>query len=198
MSNRIIPYGVKVTTAAASDVISLYSQDNAKVYTKDTNGVRWNLLGTTSPGIEYASAALSAAKDVRIEAGGREVFFSIGTAAVVTDRRGLRGQGAPTALNATGDLTAAAIASGIVTSTTGSAVTATIPTGTVMEAAVELEIGESIDWSVINTGATNAITVTAAASGHTVVGEGAVAAETSAVFRTRKSAASTYITYRVG
>jgi hypothetical protein len=198
MSNRIAPYGVATVSAAASDIIAVYSLDSAKVYTKSSTASYWGLVGTTTPGIEYASSALSAAKEVRIEAGGDEVFYSVGAAAVVTNRRGLRGQGAPTALNTTGALTAAAIGSGIVTSTTAAAVTATIPTGAVMEAGVELAIGESIDWSVINTGDTNAITVTAAASGHTVVGAGAVAAETSGLFRTRKTAASTYITYRVG
>ncbi len=36
------------------------------------------------------------------------------------------------------------------------------------------------------------------AYGHTVVGAGAVATATSGLFRTRKSAASTFITYRIG
>jgi hypothetical protein len=67
-----------------------------------------------------------------------------------------------------------------------------------MEAAGEYDIGESFDWSAINTGGANAFTVTAAASGHTVVGAGAVAASTSGVFRTRKTAASTFVTYRIG
>lgn len=198
MSNRIAPYGQVTVDAAASDIIAVYSLDSAKVYTKSATASVYGLLATTTAGQEYASSALSAAASVRIEAGGEEVFYSVGAAAVVTNRRGLRGQGGPGTLNATGTLTAALIASGIVTSTTAAAVTATLDTGAVMEAALELEVDESFDWSVINTGGANAFTVTAAASGHTVVGTGAVAASTSAVFRTRKSAASTYITYRIG
>lgn len=198
MSDRVAPYGVVTVNAAATDKIAVYSLDSAKVYTRSTGDSYWGLLGTVTGGAEYLSAALSAAKEVRIEAGGNEVFYAIGTAPIVTNRRGLRGQGAPTALNATGALTAAAIGSGIVTSTTAAAVTATLPTGAVMEASLDMDVGESFDWSVINTGDTNAITVTAAATGHTVVGIGAVAAETSGLFRTRKSAASTYITYRIG
>lgn len=105
---------------------------------------------------------------------------------------------APTALNSTGTLTSAMILGGIVTSTTGAAVTATLDTGAVMDAASEWEIGEAFRWQVINTGGANAFTVTAAASGHTVVGAGAVAASSSGDFLTRKTAADTFITYRIG
>ena len=66
-----------------------------------------------------------------------------------------------------------------------------------MDAALQMEIGESFDWAAINTGGANAFTVTAAASGLTVVGAGAVAATTSAIFRTRKTAAATFVTYRL-
>ena len=198
MSNKIVPYGsVIVEDVAAGNIITVYSLDSAKVSTRSIGGSSWALLSFVKAAEEYASSALSFAKDVKIEAGGREAFYSIGTAAVVTNRRGLRGQGAPVALNATGALTAAAIASGIVTSTTAAAVVGTIPTGAVMDAALELEVGEAIDWSVISTGG-NAFTVTAAASGHTVVGVGAVATVTSGLFRTRKTAVATYVTYRIG
>ena len=100
-------------------------------------------------------------------------------------------------LNATGALTAAMILSGIVTSTTAAAVAGTLPTGAVLDAASEFAIGDSFDWSVIATGA-NAFTVTAAATGHTVVGTAAVATVTSGAWRTRKTAAETFVSYRIG
>lgn len=198
MSNRVGPHGQVTFSAAASDIIVAFSRDDAKVYTKAAGGTYFGFLEKITAGEEYTSSALSAAAEVRIEAGGAEVYYNWGAAPAVLDRRGLRGQGAPTALNATGALTAAAILSGIVTSTTASAVAGTVPTGTVMDAALEMAIGESFDWSVIVTGDTNAFTVTAAASGHTLVGTGVVAAESSGLFRTRKTAAATYITYQVG
>jgi hypothetical protein len=107
-------------------------------------------------------------------------------------------QGAPGALNATGTLTAALIGTGIVTSTSAAGVTATLNTGELMDDAFakEIEIGEAFDWSVINTGP-NTFTVTAAASGHTVVGAGAVATTTSGLFRTRRTAVDTWVTYRL-
>ena len=115
--------------------------------------------------------------------------------AVITERRGLRGQGAPGVLDATGALTAEMILSGIVTSAAAT-VAGTVPTGTVMDAAFDLEIGESVDWSVIKVGANN-FTVTAA-TGHTLVGSGVVATTTSGLFRSRKTAANTFVTYRIG
>ena len=107
-------------------------------------------------------------------------------------------QPTPGTLNATGTLTAALIATGLVTSTTAAAVTATLDTGAVMSAAFpEMQIDDAFDWCAIATGA-NAFTVTAAASGHTVVGSGVVATGTSKQFRTRKTAASTWATYNIG
>jgi 3-keto-L-gulonate-6-phosphate decarboxylase len=65
-----------------------------------------------------------------------------------------------------------------------------------METAKYWSIGDSIRWNAIATGA-NAFTVTAAASGHTVVGAGAVATGTSGEFLTKKTATDTFVTYRV-
>ena len=105
-------------------------------------------------------------------------------------------QGTPGTLDTTGTLTGALIAGGIVTSA-AAAVTATLDTGTAMAAAFgdELHIGDCVDWSVIKIGA-NTFTI-AGDTGHTVVGALAVATATSASFRTLRTAASTFITYRL-
>ncbi len=195
MLQNIAPYSFVEVAIPASDILHVYSQDSAKVYTKAA-GLVYDLLARTVGGTEYASGAFSAAKTAKIEAGGREVFYNYGVAPGILARRGLHGQGPPGVLNATGALTAAMILSGIVTTTVAAAVTATLPTGTVLDAAIEMEIGESFDWTVgSNTGA-NDFTVTAA-DGHTVVGLMAVATTCSAIFRTRKTAAATYVTYAV-
>ena len=74
-------------------------------------------------------------------------------------------------------------------STTGRA--PTVPTGTAVNAVIL--IGESLDWSFINTG-DQTVTITAA-EGHTLVGGMAIAAGTQKSFRTRCSAANTAVTY---
>ena len=104
--------------------------------------------------------------------------------------------GTPATLNTTGTLTMAALSSSFITSSTGAAVVATIDTGTAMDTAdPAFAIGDAIDWTAINTGGANAFTVTAS-SGHTLVGTGVVALSTSGSFRTTKTAAATYVTYR--
>lgn len=90
--------------------------------------------------------------------------------------------------------TAAMITGGIVTSTTASGVTATLDTGAAMDAAMDADIGDCWEWSVINTGGTNSLTVTAS-SGHTVVGDGVCVTATSCRYLTVKTAAATYVTY---
>ena len=128
-----------------------------------------------------------------------------GRTAVTQDDAGsqLLIQGTPGTLNATGTLTAALIVTGIVTSSAASAVVATVDTGTAMDTALSatIAIGEAFDWSAINTHATNAFTVTAATD-HTLVGSGVV--DTDAVgggsgrFRSKRTAANVWVTYRIG
>jgi hypothetical protein len=138
----------------------------------------------------YASGAT-----IQVEAQAATVFYETGTSPVVQSFYNAQLQPAPVALDATGPLTATAILNGLVTSTTAAAVAGTLPTGAVLDLASEFAVGDSFDWSVIATGA-NAFTVTAAA-GHTIVGTAAVATVTSGRFRTRKTAANTFVTYRM-
>jgi hypothetical protein len=142
----------------------------------------------------YASGA-----QIIIEAqGGVEVQYEVGTAPVVKqDRREATVQPTPIAVNTTATLTIAQLLNGIITSTTAAAVTGTLPTGTLTDAGSDFLVDEAFDWTVINTGATNAFTV-AAGTGHTVIGNMVVALSASGMFRTRKTAANTFVTYRIG
>jgi hypothetical protein len=112
---------------------------------------------------------------------------------------GVQAQGTPTAKTGDATLTIAELLTGIITATSASAVALTLPTGALTDAGDgAMAIGQSFDWTVINLGsASGAVTMTAAASGHTYVGAAVVAISTSAVFRTRKTAADTFVTYRV-
>ena len=144
----------------------------------------------------YVSAAFTNATSVTIQAGASGATYAVGTDPVISDTGKFQLQGAPGVLNATGALTSAMILAGIVTSTSAAAVVATLPTGTVLDAASEFAIGDSFDWSVINTGP-DTFTVTAATD-HTVVGVAAVATVTSVAWRTRKTAANVFVSYRIG
>ena len=88
------------------------------------------------------------------------------------------------------------ILSGILTSNYTTALSLGLPTGLAVNNAL-LTINQSVDWSLINIGtATGAVTLTAV-GGHSVVGNNVVAIGTSARLRTKFSAASTAITYRL-
>jgi len=203
MSNLLKRNSSVEFTLAASDKLAVYSKAPANIYTKGNypNFVSsTTLLKLTEADIEYVSSAVSIATVVVIEAGNQDVYYNAGTAPVITERKGLRGQGAPVAANTTGAATAAVMISGmlsgIITTTVAAAVTGTLPTFTELEAAVELAVGESFDWAVNSVTGANAFTV-AASTAHTVIGTMAVATVTSGLFRTRKSSATAYVTYRL-
>jgi hypothetical protein len=197
-SNQIVyPQGTKEITLSANESIAVYTQGKCQVlrqlgYPNMPSSL--SLLGTVNNG-ETVFGPYASGATIVLQAGANEVGYETGLDPVVLSQRTAARQGAPGALNATGALTAAMIAAGIVTSTTAAAVAGTLPTGAVMDTELEgMQIGTSFDWSVITTGA-NAFTVTAAASGHTVVGNMVVAAGKAGLFRTRKTAAATYVTY---
>lgn len=200
-SNVIYPQGgggVDITVPAGES-IAIYTKDEANVL---LNAGYPNMPDsyTLTATVQNEQTVLGPYTDgavLQINAGAAEVLYAVGASPSIIEQKGARIQGTPGVLNATGTLTAEMILSGIVTSTTAAGVTATLDTGAIMESAGEFAVGDSFDWSAINTGA-NAFTVTAAASGHTVVGDGAVAAGESGVFRTRKTDTDTFVTYRVG
>lgn len=200
MSYSIVyPNGEAVAVAvAASDILSVKTKGKAKVYQVttyvDRPSVRVLLLEVDND--EGQTAAFSAAGTVEIEAGASEVHYTVGTDSQVLDEGGVRTNYVVGALNATGTLTTALCLGGVVTSSTASAVAATVDTGALTDLGSNFDIGEGFQWSVVVTGATNAFTVTAA-TGHTVVGEPVVAADSSGLFLTLKTAADTFVTYRL-
>ncbi len=151
---------------------------------------RWIAFSTAEPNILATANAWTA-----------QQFFR------ATNPAFLQTQGAPTAKTVTSAITAAEILTGIIT-TTG--VTAPsihqLPTGTLLSAAISgVATGDSFDWSLINTGtgATDDATITVNTD-HTIVGNPTAGALTdatiisgSARFRSRCSAANTWITYRI-
>lgn len=103
----------------------------------------------------------------------------------------------PTNSNTSTTATAASLLTGIRTGTPSSNNDLQMPTGTDLDAAfVSLANDQSFEWSAINLSTNHTITVTANTD-HTVVGNMVVAVSTSARFTSRKTAANTFITYRI-
>ena len=122
-------------------------------------------------------------------------------------------QAAPTAETAAATITIADILTGIVTLTqaTGATVALTLDTGTAMDAGMPTGMGtdQYLDWYLINLSAAALDTGTLTAdTGHTIVGvvlvpslhitTGGLDGTNSAQLRSRRTAANTWVTYRLG
>lgn len=107
-------------------------------------------------------------------------------------------QPTPTAKTATATLTIAELLTGIVTVTSATAVTLTLPTGTLSDAGF-FTIGNdlAVDWSVINLGSASGAVTMSGGTGHTYVGSLTIAIATSARIRSRRTAANTWVSYRI-
>lgn len=192
----IYSQGTASVTVAAAGSIAVYTAGEASVYqlVGYPNFPQTKTLLAVVSGGQTVFGPYTSGAQIVIDAGAASVTYTTGVAPTTAPALDLI-QGAPGTLNATGALTAALMVTGIVTSTTAAAVAGTVPTGTVLDAAYPMAVGGYFDWSLINTGA-NTFTVTAATD-HTLVGVAAVVTVTSALFRTRKTAANTFVTYRL-
>ncbi len=104
----------------------------------------------------------------------------------------------PVNSNVTATATASSLLDGLRTGTPTANINLTLPTGTDMDAAFqELQTNQSFEWSVINLAASLHVIFVVANTGHTVVGGMGVVASSSGRFLTRKTAANTFITYRI-
>lgn len=160
------------------------------------------LIGTVINGQSVFGPYASGATIIVEAVGGVTAFYEVGTAPQVQQGRLVAGvQAAPVDIADGGSMayTPASILGGLVTATPTAGRNIQLPTGAAMDLASNFAINDFFDWSVI-TLAAFALTTTAGASGHTLVGSGATAATSgsAARFRTRKTAADTFVTYRIG
>lgn len=197
-STVVFSNGNKTVTVAANESVAVYCKGKCQVFRRFTYPQypsQDSLLGTVSNG-ETIFGPYTGGATLVIAPGATNALYEVGIAPRVMESTSRWvTNGAPNVLNSSGALTAAMILGGILTSTTGAGVAGTVPTGTVMDAAADFEIGDKVLWSVINTGG-NTFTVTTDTD-HTLVGTMAVTTATSGLFETRKTAAATYITYRL-
>lgn len=110
-------------------------------------------------------------------------------------------QGAPTARNATTTLTIADLLTCIISSTSATAVSLTLPTGTLTNAGILgglLANNGAFDWVLQNLGSSVGVVTMVAGNGHTISGLATTAINTSSRWRTRKTATNTFVTYRIG
>jgi hypothetical protein len=141
---------------------------------------------------QYVSSVFTSQTTVRVIATGNvAAYYEVGTAPVVKRFRDEFKSTVPVAVNATATLTVAQLLTGVITSTTAAAVTATLPTAAIFDAGSSWAPLDAWDFVVVNTGATNAFTI-ATATGWTLIGNMAVALSSSGTFRVQKTAAGAF------
>ena len=147
----------------------------------------------------YVSPAFTNATIVTIQAGASGAFYSTGTAPTIGNDGNWQNQPAPANIadGASMVMTAAELLTSIITATPTAGRNIQLPTAAALEAATVFAIDDSFDFSLI-TLAAFALTLTVN-TGITIVGSPATGAGSGAAarFRIRKTAANTFVVYRI-
>jgi hypothetical protein len=203
MSYQVIfAQGTATVAVPAGEKIAVQAFSSASVFQEVgfPNFPEANDLLTVVENTTYVSSAFTNATNVIIQAGASGAYYSVGVSPDISNNGNWQPQGAPTNIADGASMlsTAAGILSGIITATPTASRDIQLPTGANLDLATEWAIGDSFDFSVI-TLAAFALTLTVN-TGVTIVGAAATAATSgaSARFRCRKTAADTFIVYRIG
>jgi len=212
MSTFLTGGGRVSVTLTATQKLAVASQGTVNVY-RTSGFVNYpdstNLLATIINGQTVFGTYTGGATLIIDAGGGLSAQYEVGTDPIVKQWRTDNGiQPDPTAKTTAVTLTVAEVLTGIITGTHAAGATQayTLPTGTLLDAAATWDTNEYFEWSLINLSAAALDTITlTAATGHTIVGNPIVQSSNastggiygnSARFRTRKTAANTFITYR--
>ena len=200
--NVIFTQGTVTVAVPAGEKIAVQAYSTASVFQQVgfPNFPEVDDLLAVVENATFVSNAFTNATNVTIQAGASGANFAVGVAPVISDDGNWQLQGAPADIadGASMIATAANVLTGIITATPTASRNIQLPTGANLDLATEWAIGESFDFSLI-TLAAFALTITVN-TGVTIVGAAATAATSgaSARFRVRKTAADTFIVYRVG
>ena len=202
MSYQVIfAQGTAVVTVPAGEKIAVQAYSPASVFQEVgyPNVPESQDLLQVVDNTTYVSSAFTNATSVTINAGASGAYYSVGVAPDISNNGNWQPQGAPADIADGGSMiaTAANVLTGIVTSTLTQNRNLQLPTGANLDLATEWAIGDSFDVTFMTLGAfVMTITVN---TGVTIVGSAVTAATAGSVarFRLRKTAADTFIAYRV-
>jgi hypothetical protein len=202
MSYQVIfTQGTAVVTVPAGEKIAVQAFSPASVFQEvgfpnfpDSQDLLQVVENTT-----YVSGAFTNATIVTIQAGASGALYSVGTAPQISNNGNWQPQPAPANIADGGSMaaTAANLLTSIITATPTASRDIQLPTGAALDAATEWAIDDSFDFSVI-TLAAFALTLTVN-TGVTIVGGAATGSASGAAarFRIRKTAADTFVVYRI-
>jgi hypothetical protein len=202
MSYQVIfAQGTGTVTVPAGEKIAVQAFSPASVFKEVgyPNFPESQDLLTVVENTTYVSDAFTNATSVTIQAGASGAYYSVGVAPDISNNGNWQPQGAPANIADGGSMiaTAADVLTGIITATPTASRNIQMPTGANLDLATEWAIGDSFDFSII-TLAAFALTLTVNTN-VTIVGAAATAATSgsTARFRVRKTAADTFVAYRI-
>jgi hypothetical protein len=199
--NIVFAQGTATVAVPAGEKIAVQAYSPASVFQEVgfPNFPEANDLLTVVENATYVSSAFTNATNVIIQAGASGAYYSVGVAPDINNNGNWQPQGAPANIadGASMIATAANVLTGIITATPTAGRDVQLPTGANLDLATDWAIGDSFDFSLI-TLAAFALTLTVN-TGVTIVGAAATAgtAGASARFRCRKTAADTFVVYRL-
>jgi len=199
--NVVFAQGTVTVTVPAGEKIAVQAYSSASVFQEVgyPNFPESQDLLQVVDNTTYVSAAFTNATSVTIQAGASGALYAVGVAPDINNNGNWQPQGAPANIadGAAMAATAANVLTGIITATPTAGRDIQLPTGASLDLATEWAIGDSFDFSVI-TLAAFALTLTVNTN-VTIVGAAATAGTSgaSARFRLRKTAADTFIVYRI-
>jgi hypothetical protein len=193
MPRIVMAMSSETTTVPATQSITVFTQDSA-VVSQNVAGTK-TLLGTVTS-TQQTFGPFASESTIYIDTGSLPAIYSVAVSPVLSQLIAERIQRAPTAIDANAGIRIASMAQGIITSNSLLGVTGTLPTGTIVDAMSDFRMDASFDWHVATQGL-GGFTI-AAASGHTIVGSATIGGNDAGIFRTRKTAANTFVTYRIG
>jgi hypothetical protein len=189
-------------TVPASSKLGVWSLGAYQVFQQNSAGLWILIKDQAASQDQYTTSAVSASTLFRVQATGQQdVWASVGTNPVI--RSGQRmaqplqkiDPTAFSAINATATATIAQLMSGYITSSTAAAVVVTAPTAAEIDAATTLAVGDSFDVVLINTGGTNALSISGG-TGNTYLGTLSITAG-GMTARFVKTAAGAFTVFRV-
>lgn len=199
----VYPNGTATITVAAGDSVAVYSQASGVQVIRNVGFPNYptqpeELVGpaafTQTIYGPYASGA-----ELVINANATPVYYTTGTAPIIPVIYHWQYQDDPVAYTGADTVDPADMLGGLctLTQTTGATVALTLATGADLDAATNFAVGDSFDWNIINLSSGSNTGTLTASSGHTIVGNAVIAITSTGRWRTRKTAADTFVTYRV-
>jgi hypothetical protein len=211
----VYPQGTVTVVVPASESIAVFTTGNTSANVYELLNYpqfpsSWDLIGVVA-NQEAVFGPFTLETRIRIDANADSVLYAVGATPAVSMRQPdvVSNQPVPNAQTTTITLTIDNLLTKIITGThsAGATQTYTLPTGTLTDAGVQFNVGDSFDWALINLSAAAINTITVApGTGHTLVGGAVVQSAnattgelygSSGMFRTKKTATNTYVTYRI-